>query len=203
MKYIVCIAFILISSAASAKPAAQSAVKESKFGSTVINLLFGSQFRFEDGADQERSLKSYSHLALTGFVLYDYWWAFETASFKESTGNSSLRIEREASEYNIGAGYSLWRWNSMLGESNWHFVFNLVGAGFLGQNKNTISTTLLGSTQKDSSSPEWSMGAGVVASARLQYLTVEVDTRMMSSKSYEPQNVSVSSVRLGVAIPLN
>ena len=76
------------------------------------------------------------------------------------------------------------------------------GVGYLGQNKNKIKTELLGTSSIDESAPEISYGLGALTQLKLNIFLIEIDTRMMSSRSYEPQTVSVTDLRVGFLFEL-
>ncbi len=163
-----------------------------------LNLyLPGLQFRFQDGMDQSRSIKTGYSLNMSVDFYQLYMLGIEYNIQSEKSGNSSLSLSRDMSEINLAAGYRFLQ-ISIADRRQ----FNLLAVGYLGQNQNKIKTELLGNSVTDQSEAEITYGLGLVAQAQLNYLLLELDTRMMSSKSYEPQTISVTDLRIGFQIPL-
>ena len=109
-----------------------------------------------------------------------------------------MRLGRQDfSELNLVIGYNLVRLN--LDQQN---KLNIFGIGYYGQNKSKITTELLGQAVTDNSVAEFSYGGGVTAQLEINYILIELGTRVMSSKSYEPQVISVTDLRLGFQIDL-
>ncbi len=163
-----------------------------------LNLYLPTlQFRYEDSANQSRLLKTGYSLNLALEIQNQFITALEYNIQNEKTGNSSLSITRDFSELNLSAGYKVFRIN--MTEKN---QLSFFGVGYLGQNKNKIKTELLGTSSVDESAPEISYGLGALAQLKLNIFLIEIDTRMMSSRSYEPQTVSVTDLRVGFLFEL-
>ena len=163
-----------------------------------LNLyLPGLQFRFEDGSDQSRSLKNGYGLNLGLEISKKYLLGLEYNILNEKNGNASLSIAREFTELNLAAGFLIYKIDLAL-ESSLQFF----GQAFLGQNKNTLKTELLGTTTIDESAPETSYGLGALARFQIKMFMLECGTRMSTSKSYEPTSVSVTDLRFGFQISL-
>jgi hypothetical protein len=163
-----------------------------------LNLyLPGLQFRYEDNSDQSRAMKN--GYSLRGAIEFknSYLLGLEYNLNSEKSGNSSLSIARDFSEVNAVMGYQFLEYSILKKRS-----FGLYGMGYLGQNKSKIKTELLGNTTIDESAAELTYGAGVLAALKLNYFLIEFETRMLVSKSYEPQTISVSDLRLGFQIEL-
>ena len=158
-----------------------------------LNLYLPTlQFRYEDSANQSRQLKTGYSLNLALEIQNQFITAIEYNIQNEKTGNSSLSITRDFSELNFSAGYKVFHIN--MSEKN---QLSFFGVGYLGQNKNKIKTELLGTSSIDDSAPEISYGLGALAQLKLNIFLIELDTRMMSSRSYEPQTVSMTDLRVG------
>ncbi len=163
-----------------------------------LNLYLPTlQFRFQDGMDQSRSIKTGYSLNASVNIEQKYMLGIEYNIQSEKSGNSSLSINRNFSEINLIAGFNFLQ----IYISEVH-KFNLWGTGYLGQNSNKIKTELFGQATTDQSEAETTYGVGVLAQMKLNFLLFEIDTRMMSSKSYEPQIMSVTDLRFGFQIPL-
>ena len=173
----------------------ETVLVESKY---KLNLhLPGLQFRYEDNADQSRAMKSgYSLRFATEFENL-YLVGLEYNLNSEKSGNSSLSIARDFSEINTVVGYKFLECEILKNRS-----FGFYGMGYLGQNKSKIKTELLGTVTTDESTSELTYGAGVLAILKLNYFLIELETRMLVSKSYEPQTISASDLRLGFQIEL-
>jgi hypothetical protein len=163
-----------------------------------LNLyLPGLQMRFEDGADQSRSLKTGYALRISAEIDQDYFAGLSYSIQNEKSGNNSLSIERDFSEIDLSVGYKFISLN--IAEKN---KINFLGLGYLGQNQNKIKTELFGNVSTDTSANELSYGIGLMAQLQIKFLLIELETRTMSSRSYEPQTVSVTDVRLGFQLGL-
>lgn len=163
-----------------------------------LNLyLPGLQFRYEDNSDQSRAMKN--GYSLRGAIEFknSYLLGLEYNLNSEKSGNSSLSIARDFSEVNAVMGYQFLEYSILKKRS-----FDLYGMGYIGQNKSKIKTELLGNITIDESAAELTYGAGVLAALKLNYFLIEFETRMLVSKSYEPQTISVSDLRLGFQIEL-
>ena len=161
-----------------------------------LNLyLPGLQLRFEDGADQSRSLKTGYALRIAIELYQDYLAGFSYAIQNEKSGNGSLSITRDFSEIDASLGFAVV--SLYIADQK---KLNFFGLGYLGQNQNKIKTELLGNVSSDTSANEFSYGLGAMAQLKLKFFLIELETRMMSSRSYEPQTVSVTDVRLGFQI---
>jgi hypothetical protein len=164
-----------------------------------INFYLPSlQFRFQDGMDQSRSLKTGYSLSLSTEFQHQYMLGLEYNIFSEDSGNQSLSIDRSFTELNLVTGYKFIQFNLDVSKK-----INLWAAGYLGQNKDKIKTELLGSTSTDTSAAEFTYGLGVIAQVKLNFFLLEIGTRILSSKSYEPQTVSVSDLRAGFQFNTN
>lgn len=182
-----------MSLSAAEKPVSSPAAAEME-----LNLyLPGLQFRFEDGADQSRSLKSGYSLNFGLEFSKKYLLGLEYNILNEKNGNASLSIAREFTEVNLSAGFSVYK-IELTPESQLQFY----AVAFLGQNKNTLKTELLGSTTIDESAPEMTYGLGAMARFQIKMFMLECGTRMSTSKSYEPTSVNVTDLRVGFQISL-
>ena len=104
-----------------------------------LNLyLPGLQFRFEDGADQTRSLKNGYGFNLRYEISKTYLFGIEYNVSSEKSGNTSLSIVRDFTEVNLSAGYLIYKTDV----ANYSSV-QFYGQAFLGQNKSTIKTKLV------------------------------------------------------------
>lgn len=155
------------------------------------------QFRYEDAADQSRSLKNGYGISLNLEINSQYLLGIEYNIQSEKSGNSSASINRDFSEVNAVAGYKLQQ--IQLAEGN---AVSFYGMAYLGQNKSKIKTELLGLVTEDESKPELSYGLGALAQLKFKLFLIEIDTRMMSSKSYEPRTVNVTNLRVGFQIEI-
>ncbi len=163
-----------------------------------LNLYLPTlQFRYEDSANQSRLLKTGYSLNLALEIQSQFITGLEYNIQNENTGNLSSSIARDFSELNLSVGYKVF--GIHLAEKN---QLSFFGVGYLGQNKNKIKTELLGTSSVDESTSELSYGLGLLAQLRLNIFLIELDTRMMSSHSYEPQTVSVSDLRVGFLFEL-
>lgn len=165
-----------------------------------INLYLPSlQFRFQDGDNQTRSLHTGYSLSAGLEFQNTFQIALEYNMMPaESSGNNSLSVESKYTELNLAAAYNVWRWD-LQKKLNTNY-FSIWGVGYLGQGQTKVNTTLLGNTTEDTSAAELSMGLGVMGQYRYKFFLVEIDTRLMTSKLYEPQTLSVTSLRLGLQV---
>ena len=165
-----------------------------------LNLyLPGLQFRFQDGDNQTRSLQTgYSLSAALEFQNMFQLAVEYNMMPTESSGNSSLSVESKYTELNLAAAYNVWRWD-LQKNLNTNY-FSIWGVGYLGQGQTKVNTKLLGHVTEDTSSAELSLGLGVMGQYRYKFFLVELDTRLMTSKLYEPQTLSVTSFRLGLQV---
>jgi len=169
-----------------------------------LNLyLPGLQFRFQDGDNQTRSLKT--GFSLSGAIEFQniFRVGLEYNMLPaESSGNSSLLVESKYTEMNVAVGYNVWRWD-LQGPSQKDPAinyFSIWGVGYVGQGQTTVNTTLLGGTTEDTSSAELVAGLGVIGQYRYKFFLAEIDTCLMASKLYEPQTISVTSLRFGLQL---
>ena len=163
-----------------------------------LNLYLPSlQFRYEDGQDQTRLLKSGYSLSLAAEIKAVYIVGLEYNLQSEKTGNSSLSIARDFSEVNLVAGYNAYQIPFV--EKN---RISFFGVGYLGQNKNKITTQLLGVSSIDQSTSELCYGLGIIVQLKLKLFLIELGTRVLTSKSYEPKTVSVTDLRLGFQLEI-
>ncbi len=163
-----------------------------------LNLYLPSlQFRYEDGQDQTRLLKSGYSLSLAAEIKAIYIFGLEYNLQSEKTGNSSLSIARDFSEVNLVAGYNAYQIPFV--EKN---RISFFGVGYLGQNKNKITTQLLGVSSIDQSTSELCYGLGIIVQLKLKLFLIELGTRVLTSKSYEPKTVSVTDLRLGFQLEI-
>ncbi len=163
-----------------------------------LNLYIpGLQFRYEDGVEQSRSLKNEFGLNLGLEISKKYLLGVEYNILNEKNGNTSLSIAREFSEMNFSAGFSIYH-KEITPENRLQFY----AQAFLGQNKNTLKTELLGTTSIDESAPEITYGIGLLARLQIKMFLLECGSRMLTSKSYEPNSVSVTDLRFGFQISL-
>lgn len=163
-----------------------------------LNLyLPGLQFRFEDGSDQSRSLKNGFGLTAGLEIKKKYLLGLEYNILNEKNGNASLSIAREFTEVNLSGGFSVYKI-----ELTQESLLQFYAVAFLGQNKNTLKTELLGSTSIDESAPEMTYGLGALARFQIKMFMLECGTRMSTSKSYEPTSVNVTDLRVGFQINL-
>ena len=155
----------------------------------------GFQFRYEEGSDQSIDLRGYTHFS-ANYMYQRLLLGIEHNRSQDNTGSSSLGVKTKMKEWNLVAGLSLAKieFQNVTPNTN----FELLIFGLIGQSKAEIETSLNGQSQTDTSDPESVMGLGGLVLFRLDYFIVGLDTRFMQSKAYEPNSVSVSTVKLGV-----
>jgi len=193
VKFFLILFFTFISTVVFSNPALVVAQSE-----IALNLYLPSiQLRYEDNADQSRSLKNGYSINLATEIQKKYLVGVEYNIQSEKTGNASLSITHDFAELNLVAGYIMINWT--LAENNSVHFF---GLGYLGQNKNKIKTELLGNITTDVSMAELSYGVGILGQLKLNFILIEVDTRWMSSKSYVPESISVTDLRFGFQWPI-
>lgn len=115
---------------------------------------------------------------------------------QDNTGSTALGVKSQMKEWNALLGYSLAKmeFKNLTPNTN----IELLLFGVIGQTKAEIETSLNGSTQTDTSDPESVMGLGGLVLFRIDYFIVGLDTRLMQSKAYNPDSISVSTFKLGV-----
>lgn len=155
----------------------------------------GFQFRYEEGSDQSIDLRGYSHYAVN-YMYQRFLLGIEHNTSQDNTGSTSLGVKTHNKEWNVLAGFSLAKMDFQNVTSNTNI--ELLIFGLAGQAKAEIETSLNGQSQTDTSDSEQVLGLGGLILFRLDYFIVGLDTRYMQSKAYEPNAVSVSTVKLGV-----
>lgn len=155
----------------------------------------GFQFRYEEGSDQSIDLRGYSHYAVN-YMYQSLLLGIEHNRSQDNTGSTSLGVKTQMKEWNFVAGFSLAKmeFQNLTPNTNLEVLI----FGLMGQSKTEIETSLNGQSQTDTSDPESVLGLGGLVLFRLDYFIVGLDTRFMQSKAYEPNSVSVSTVKLGV-----
>jgi hypothetical protein len=155
----------------------------------------GIQYRYEEGSDQLKDVRDYSHYAI--HYMYDrYLLGIEYNSFEDSTGNSSLSVKNKTAEWNAVAGFGLVKFDFKEVSENTNI--EIFVTGYLGQNKSVIRTSLLGSSQNDESEEQSVVGVGGLVALRVEYFIAALDTRWFQSQAFEPTAVSVSTFKIGV-----
>ncbi|WP_409478192.1 hypothetical protein [Pseudobdellovibrio sp. HCB154] len=155
----------------------------------------GFQFRYEEGSDQSIDLRGYSHYSVN-YMYQSLLLGIEHNSSQDNTGSTSLGVKTQMKEWNFLAGFSLAKMEFQNVTPNTNL--ELLIFGVVGQTKAEVETSLNGQSQTDTSDSEQVLGLGGLVLFRLDYFIVGLDTRYMQSKAYEPNAVSVSTVKLGV-----
>lgn len=155
------------------------------------------QLRYEDTESQLKEMQAYLNWTQTMTFNKKYVLGFEYNQFSDNTGNASLGINRLFQELNIIFGLPIWGLKKTESVS-----VNLMAYAYLGQNKNTIKTILLDESRIDTSQNQTSFGVSTALAANLKQFLFEVELRGMTSASYEPQFVTVTTVRLGYSFKL-
>lgn len=154
----------------------------------------GVQFRYEENYDQSIDLRSYTHYA-ANYMYKSLLLGIEHNRAQENSGSSSLGVKTEIKETNFLAGASVAKleFKNLMPNAN----IELIVFGLMGQTKSDIETTLVGQAHKDSSETNSVLGLGGLILFRLEYIIAGVDTRYMQSQAFEPNGVSVSTIKLG------
>lgn len=155
----------------------------------------GFQFRYEEGSDQSIDLRGYTHYAVN-YMYKSLLLGIEHNRSQDNTGSTALGVKSQMKEWNGLLGYSLAKMEFKNLTPNTNFEVLLFGV--FGQTKAEIETSLNGNTQTNTSDPESVIGIGGLALFRIDYFVVGFDTRVMQSKAYNPQSISVSTFKLGV-----
>lgn len=155
----------------------------------------GLQFRYEEGSDQSIDLRGYAHFS-ANYMYQSLLLGIEHNKSQDNTGSTSLGVKTQIKEWNFLAGVSLAKMDFKKLTPNTNL--ELLIFGVIGQTKAEIETSLNGQSQTDISDSESVLGLGGLMLFRLDYFIVGMDTRIMQSKAYQPNSVSVSSFKLGV-----
>lgn len=155
----------------------------------------GFQFRYEEGSDQSIDLRSYTHYSVN-YMYQSFLLGIEHNRSQDNTGSTALGVKNNTKEWNVIAGFSLAKINFKNLTPNTNLELLLIGA--IGQSQSEIETSLNGQSQTDESESASTLGLGGLLLFRIDYFVVGLDTRYMQSKAYQPNAVSVSSVKLGV-----
>lgn len=172
-----------------------SARSENRFYLDLILLQF--QYRYEDTINQEKALQNYSSYDLV-FQWNNWRTGLQMSQLSSSTGNPSYMTEVKTTEYLAHLGYQFY---SLMSADNQHSL-GFFGAGYLGETQTTTDRTLLNSSKvHNESDPDTVIGLGVGAIARVYWLLLESDFKMLQSRNMSPQQVPVFGIKLGVGIP--
>lgn len=155
----------------------------------------GFQFRYEEGSDQNIDIRDYTSYTVN-YMYKSFLLGLEHNKSQDNTGTTSLGVKTEMKEWNAVVGLSLAKveFQNLTPNTN----IELLVFGVVGQTKAEVETSLLGQTQTDTSDGESVLGLGGLALFRLDYFIVGFDTRLMQSKAYQPNQISVSTFKLGL-----
>lgn len=137
--------------------------------------------------DQISLQLAYKELLLTGLEMNRY---------SESSGGSTYNFQSETTEWSIFLGYNLLNYKMS------ELVFNIYGAGYLGQNQTVINTTLLGQSTTEVSESQTVIGFGFIPQIVYHQFVLGLDLRWMESKAYAPQAVMAVTLKIGYSLSL-
>ncbi|WP_413558715.1 hypothetical protein [Bdellovibrio sp. HCB209] len=122
---------------------------------------------------------------------------FEYSKFTESTGNSTLNIDREHTEMVLWGRWHLWRMTQK------QMRISIYGAGGLGTYSEDITTSLSGSSQKDSTGSK--LMGGLAAGGDISYDFVKnfgavaaLEGRGLMGQGFDPNPTFGALVRTGL-----
>lgn len=160
--------------------------------------LPGIQLRFEDSDKQARELQSYDYYTVQ--LAYDYWIVgLEYAQKKNVGGNATLSVAQTRAERGLilGKGFNLFTQNT----TSTPLLVDVFGVFYLGQVQTQVQTQILSQTESENTQYQTTQGLGVEAQIKIGYVGLSVDSRLMTSRGYSPQVISVSTLKLGALIP--
>ena len=158
------------------------------------------QFRYEDSVEQTRQLQRYNGLFDTSvlelnlaFQYQEYRFSLGRSYQAETTGNSTLEIEKRKTEYLIGGGYRFWQF----GATDKNMTIDLFANLFYGFTQSQVATKFFGNTTNSKSEPEQITGGGLAAVGHYKSFVAEVDFKYLYSVNSSPQYVPAMSIRFG------
>lgn len=191
-----CLLTMATTSWAAREQTVASTRSENRFYVDLILLQF--QYRYEDTINQEKALQNYASYDLV-FQWNDWRTGLQMSQLSSSTGNPSYMTEVKTKEYLAELGYQFY---TLMSNDTKHSL-GLFGAGYLGETQTTTDRTLLNSNKvHNESDPDTVMGLGVGAVARIYWLLLESDFKILQSRNMSPQQVPVFGMKLGLSIPL-
>ena len=192
-KYFLGVFVLLLSwSAIAQKPAitpvAAPTLKQEPVPRTVHAMLaYGSELRPEkniDGDYEEHVLTNYA----LGVGYRQYIFILEKAEFKESSGNTTLNLERTLQDYLLWGQYRALTWNHLA---------PFMGLG-LGTYKETIKTNFMGSSRTDESANKFLGGLSFGVSLDVPVLWFSLEARFLFGDELERQPTLGGLARVGI-----
>lgn len=159
---------------------------ETPQGYRFLMINAGAESRLERNQEQnivDRQLRSYA----AGIGYSDFVFSMEYSSFKETTGQSSLIVDRTVENYILWGTWGAGEWLSMI---------PYLGAG-IGQSIETVDTTLLNTKSRDKGKPQWTGGGCLGLRANMPYLWVTLEARVLAAERWDPNPTAGFAGRVG------
>jgi hypothetical protein len=158
------------------------------------------EMRYEKGSDLEWAERKPLNFAVA-VQLKQFDFVMEYASFQQSTGNTTLGIDRDHKE--------------VLAWSRWHFVnknfsetrVSLYGGLGVGGYEEEVTTSTPGSSQSDKSGMKWMSGLSAGIEMQVPVTTSlgfvgAIEGRVLTAADFEPNPLGSGVVRLGLFLNL-
>ncbi|MES3038776.1 MAG: hypothetical protein V4736_12785 [Bdellovibrionota bacterium] len=167
-------------------------------GLSLIFFPLSYETRYERNQDQSIAAvhpQNYSG----GVQTADWRVLFEYATYTSESGTAAFNIRREHRDLLLHGGYNVWKGHfTDLKDLKW----NIRLGGIIGTYRESISTTLLGVTDKDTGGERWATGATAAASLGYKFMALELEGRPLFGQNYDPQPQMSYIIRLGFQIPI-
>ncbi len=200
MKSLVISLLLLVGSIAPAV-AATSALKTNFHYIDIMPIQV--QFRYEDSVDQSRKLHTYKGYFNVPVIELNlaYQYGDHRVSLghsyqAEATGNQTLSLDKTKDEYLLGIGYRYFQISS----SDQKLTLDLFANMFAGVTQSQVDTRFFGNSSKAKSDMDPVFAAGSSAVARLMFMVLEVDAKLLYSTNMSPQIVPAFAIRFGGSI---
>ncbi len=152
-----------------------------------LMLSYGSELRPEQDVDSNFKDQVMENFSL-GVGYQSFVFIFERAEFSQTTGNAALRLESRLEDDMLWAQYRAF---------SWHRIVPFVAAG-AGIYKESVTTSLLGSSRTDQSDAKFLGGVSFGLSTDLPLLWLSVEARILGGDDL-PQQLSLGALaRIGV-----
>lgn len=181
------IALLAMTLAILAGSSALAEIRESKSEPLRYQITFNPEVRYERSADQQMVFRQPLNLAV-GFRKDKFTYLFEVSQFQETSGNSTLSIDRSHREY-VG-----WLNYSVLPIGQWN-VFAAFGVGAYQEN---IRTSLYGSSVTDTGEMQLVGGAGAGLKVLIaRHLLLSFEGRFIGAQNFDPNPQGALVIRIG------
>jgi hypothetical protein len=186
MRFLVLLLCSLVSAASFAQ-GSPSALSDFD-GPVRAMVSFGREFRPEKDAEANFTDQKLAHYSL-GLGYRRSLFILEKASFEESSGNASLRVDRKLE--------NLMLWGLWQGEK-WYSMSSFAGLG-LGAYKEVVTTHLSGAESRTNQTRDQMLGGGAFGIAfQLPLVWISVEARMLFGDRLNPQPSLGALGRIGL-----